>query len=127
MKSGPILMVVFPTPLATPATTNALLMLGGDGAIDTRGLERRHLVVDAARRAREVNEERRARSFAQTQAEVEVRLEREMRELDAVARLSRPVPGEEHVTCPWRQVDRDERSARRDEAVEHDGDAPRRT
>src|SRR5207302_8892581 len=68
--------VVFPTPLAVPVTTIALLMRF-DGTVHARRLERRHLPVDRAHGAREMNEERGAGPLAETEPELEVRLEPE--------------------------------------------------
>ena len=64
-----------------------------------------------------MNEERGAGPLAETEPELEVRLEPEMRERDRVSGLRRPVRGEERVVRRRRERGRDERGAGGDEAV----------
>src|SRR5712692_7128811 len=88
-SSRPSVTVVFPTPLAVPATTRTRGTLRLHRPSDAGRLEGRHLRIDERGRPRQMDEERAAAAFAETQAEVEVRLETEVRESERVASLRR--------------------------------------
>src|SRR5438093_6332616 len=115
-SSNPSVTVVFPTPLAVPATTRMRATSGLKRPTDASRLERGHLVVDRRRRPRHVDEERAPGAFAEAEAEIEIRLEGEMGECRGVTGLRRPMRGEERVPRVRGQRRRHERGRGRDEA-----------
>src|SRR5438093_1789532 len=108
----------------TSASATGLRTASGPRA-HARGLERGHLGPHERRRAGEVDEQRGARSLAEAQREVKVRLEPEVTQDNGVTRLGRTMRGEERVARRRRQRDGDQRGRPGDEPVEHDRDPPR--
>src|SRR6059058_5243510 len=88
-------------------------------------LERGHLAEDGQARGHDRQRERRAAPFPEAEAEVEQRVESQLREDRRMARLRRPVRRDQRARRGGCEPDGDERRRARDEAVEQDGKAIR--
>ena len=113
-----------PTPLSAPLAPLAPLPLFA--LAHARLGEGRHLVVGRQRAIDDAQRQRRAGALAQPQIEIQQRGKPQSGRAAPVAALDREMPGDQVRAREWTERHRDQRRRSRDEAIQHDGHAPRR-